>query len=162
MGNTIGKASRCFCNAGEISQRHDNSVVSSDPLDEGLGHSFCYIRPDSSDTTLSKVLSEELNLPTTFWLIFGASVNANTFTMLSTSLCKLYPYKAGCDRAAKFESSTSFTSIPLQPVPRKSYQGVSGLAPIEIGFLLGPIERSYLSSPIDRGMYSGPIEKEWH
>ncbi|CAN6723892.1 unnamed protein product [Malus baccata var. baccata] len=24
---------------------HDNSVVSSDPLDESLGHSFCYIRP---------------------------------------------------------------------------------------------------------------------
>ncbi|KAM1798653.1 hypothetical protein ACFX12_032702 [Malus domestica] len=72
------------------------------------------------------------------------------------------PVQSRLDRAAKFESSISFASIPLQPVPRKSYQGVSGLAPIEIGFLSGPIERSYLSSPIDRGMYSGPIEKEWH
>ncbi|KAM1037928.1 hypothetical protein ACFX13_033414 [Malus domestica] len=72
------------------------------------------------------------------------------------------PVQSRLDRAAKFESSISFASIPLQPVPRKSYQGVSGLAPIEIGFLSGSIERSYLSSPIDRGMYSGPIEKEWH
>ncbi|KAB2622142.1 protein phosphatase 2C 4 [Pyrus ussuriensis x Pyrus communis] len=145
MGNAVGKAGCCFCTTGEISQRHGNSVVSSNPLDEGLGHSFCYFRPDSSDTTLSKVSSEEPNLPTTtFRSISGASVSANTFTMRSTSLCKLYPYSAGSDRAAKFESSTSFASIPLQP----------------IGFLSGPIERGYLSSPIDRGMYSDQIEKE--
>ncbi|CAN6715787.1 unnamed protein product [Malus baccata var. baccata] len=161
MGNAVVKPGRCFCTAGEISQRHDNSVVSSDPLDEGLGHSFCYFRPDSSDTTSSKVSSEEPNPPmTTFRSISGASVSANTFTPLSTSLCELYPYSAGCDRAAKFESSNSFASIPLQPVPRKSYQGVSGSSPIERGFLSGPIERGYLSGPIDHGMYSGPIEKE--
>ncbi|KAM1489743.1 hypothetical protein TB2_032217 [Malus domestica] len=69
------------------------------------------------------------------------------------------PVQSRLDWATKFESSISFASIPLQPVPRKSYQGVSGLAPIKIGFLSGPIERSYLSSPIDRGMYSGLIEK---
>ncbi|XP_008241005.1 PREDICTED: probable protein phosphatase 2C 4 [Prunus mume] len=160
MGNRVAKAGRCFCTAGEISQRHDNSVGVPDPLDEGFGHSFCYFRPDS-ETSSSKVSSEDPNPPTTtFRSISGASVSANTFTPLSTSLCDLYPYSAGCDRAARFESSTSFASIPLQPVPRKSYQGVASSGPIERGFLSGPIERGYLSGPIDRGLYSGPIEKE--
>ncbi|RXI02238.1 hypothetical protein DVH24_026768 [Malus domestica] len=156
MGNTPVAVS---ATPGKSPKRHDNSVVSSDPLDEGLGHSFCYIRPDSSNTTLVRGAEPANN---------DVSVNLRHLRQcqhihdaLDFSLQAL-PVQSRLDRAAKFESSISFASIPLQPVPRKSYQGVSGLAPIEIGFLSGSIERSYLSSPIDRGMYSGPIEKEWH
>uniref|UniRef100_A0A803QFA7 PPM-type phosphatase domain-containing protein n=1 Tax=Cannabis sativa TaxID=3483 RepID=A0A803QFA7_CANSA len=54
---------------------------------------------------------------------------------------------------SNFESSTLFASIPLQPVPRLSFQGG---AP---GYS-GPIERGFMSGPIERGFTSGPIDEE--
>lgn len=164
MGNGIVKIAHCCSTAaGEISRRHHIDVVLSDPLDEGLGHSFCYIRPEinSPSMTSFEAPSEEFPNPatTTFWSISGASVSANTFTPLSTTLFDLCPDSSGVlDRAAKFESSTLFASIPLQPVPRNP--GFPGSGPIERGFLSGPIERGFMSGPIDRLVYSGPIEKQ--
>ncbi|XP_057970904.1 probable protein phosphatase 2C 23 [Malania oleifera] len=177
MGNGVGKLGHCFAGSGEVSRRHDIDFILSDhPLDEGLGHSFCYIRPDPFRLSTSKVHSEEVET-TTFRSISGASVSANAFTPLSTSLLDhhLYPY-ASLDKASAFESSNSFASIPLQPVPRNSISGplpkfsggIPGSGPMERGFLSGPIERgfvsgpidrSFVSGPIDRGVYSGPMEK---
>ncbi|KAK9289982.1 hypothetical protein L1049_008144 [Liquidambar formosana] len=168
MGNGFGKLDLCFVGAEELSRRHDIAVILSNPLDEGLGHSFCYIRPDPSRLSSSKVHSELTTVQTTtFRSISGASVSANTATPLSTSFIDLYSYN-GFDRAAAaFESSTSFASIPLQPVPRCSNNsgtpprntgGVQS-GPMERGFLSGPIERGFVSGPIERGLYSGPIEK---
>ncbi|CBI16144.3 unnamed protein product, partial [Vitis vinifera] len=114
MGNGFAKLSICFTGEGGARRRQDISVLISDPLDEGLGHSFCYIRPDQSRLSSSKVHSEET---TTFRSISGASVSANTSTPLSTAFVDLYSYNS-IDRASAFESSTSFTSIPLQPIPR--------------------------------------------
>ncbi|KAG9444760.1 hypothetical protein H6P81_016100 [Aristolochia fimbriata] len=165
MGNGIGKLCVCF-NGGDIShrrRRHDIALVMSDPFDEGLGHSFCYVRPEPAKISSSKVHSEEATT-TTFRTISGASVSANTSTPLSTALSDLYSY--GCyDRAsAAFESSTSFASIPLQPVPRMNsgpmppaYTGMPISGPIERGFLSGPIERGFMSGPLDRSIFSGPI-----
>ncbi|KAH7514459.1 hypothetical protein FEM48_Zijuj11G0091900 [Ziziphus jujuba var. spinosa] len=162
MGNSVGKIGLCLAGAGEISRRHDIAVILGDTLDEGLGHSFCYVRPDRALLSNSKVHSDEENATTTtFRSISGASVSANTSTPLSTALIDVYPYSNGFDRAAKFESSTSFASIPLQPVPRSSNNlGFPGSGPIERGFLSGPIERGFVSGPIDRGFYSGPVLKE--
>lgn len=166
MGNGLGKLTVCFTgnNGG---RKHDISILITDPLDEGLGHSFCYVRPDPTRLSSSKVHSEET---TTFRTISGASVSANTSTPLSTAFMDLYSY--GCfDRAAAFESSTSFASLPLQPIPKNlmgsgqfsGNLGGGGFAtsgPIERGFMSGPIERGFMSGPIDRGLFSGPIEKE--
>lgn len=164
MGNKFGKISVCFTGGREVHRRHDISVLIQDPLDEGLGHSFCYVRPDPSRLSSSKVHSEET---TTFRSISGASVSANTSTPLSTSLVDLYSYNS-IDRAAAFESSTSFASIPLQPIPRNlmnsgpisgNFGGMPGSGPLERGFLSGPIERGFMSGPLDRGIFSGPLEK---
>lgn len=175
MGNGIGKFGHCF--VGEVTSRHEIAVIMGDPLREGLGHSFCYIRPDPprlSASSSSKVHTEYYHHPTTaaatttntvvqtatfFSSISGASVSANTSTQtLSTALIDYsWPYSSN---SATFESSDSFASLPLQPVPRRSFQSGSGSStsgPIERGFLSGPIERGYLSGPIDRGLYSGPI-----
>lgn len=162
MGNGFGKLTVCFTGGGEGRRRQDMSVLPSDPLD--LGHSFCYVRPDPSRLSSSKVHSEEA---TTFKTISGASVSANTWTPLSTDIVDVYSY-SGIDRAAAFESSTSFASIPLQPIPRNSMNsgpisgslyGIPGSGPLERGFLSGPIERGFMSGPLDRGLYSGPMEK---
>ncbi|KAF9590910.1 hypothetical protein IFM89_000166 [Coptis chinensis] len=158
MGNGLGKLSVCF--TGPRNAKHDIAMLITDPLDEGLGHSFCYVRPDDPyRASLSKVHSEET---TTFRSISGASVSANTSTPLSTAFIDLHSYSS-IDRAAAFESSTSFASIPLQPVPRSllnsSFSGNLGGGMGTGGFLSGPIERGFMSGPLDRGMFSGPLEK---
>ncbi|XAR60587.1 Phosphoprotein phosphatase [Bertholletia excelsa] len=163
MGNGLGKIGVCFTGGDGVRRRSDLAVVISDPIDD-LGHSFCYVRPDPTRISSSKVHSEET---TTFRSISGASVSANTSTPLSTAFVDLYSYSS-IDRASAFESSTSFASIPLQPIPRNSMSSgplppVSGLipvsGPIERGFMSGPIERGFLSGPLDRGIFSGPLER---
>ncbi|KAL8225215.1 hypothetical protein R6Q57_017772 [Mikania cordata] len=161
MGNGVGKLTLCFTGADVVHRRKNTAVVVSDPLDD-LGHSFCYVRPDPSRLSSSKVhCSEET---TTFRSISGASVSANTSTPLSTSMIDLYSYNF-IDKASAFESSTSFASIPLQPLPRSSINSgplllgpVPYSGPIERGFLSGPIERGFQSGPL----FSGPIEKGNH
>ncbi|XP_076911232.1 putative protein phosphatase 2C 23 [Bidens hawaiensis] len=152
MGNRVGK---CFTGNHTIVHHHKHTP---DPLDD-LGHSFCYVRPDPTRITSSKVHNSEET--TTFRSISGASVSANTSTPLSTSLIDLN----FIDKASAFESSTSFASIPLQPLPRTSINSINSSplfsgsvpfsGPIERGFLSGPIERGFQSGPI----FSGPIEK---
>ncbi|KAI3423647.1 PPM-type phosphatase domain-containing protein [Psidium guajava] len=163
MGNGVGKLSVCFTSDGGSRRRHDISVLVAEPLDEGLGHSFCYVRPDQARISSSKVHSEEA---TTFRAISGASVSANASTPLSTSILDLYSY-GSIDKSSTFESSTSFASIPLQPIPRcfissgplsANFDRVPGSGPLERGFLSGPIERGFLSGPLDRGIFSGPLE----
>ncbi|OIW08627.1 hypothetical protein TanjilG_03303 [Lupinus angustifolius] len=157
MGNGVGKLTVCFTgNGGRRRRHHEISSCTTEPLDEGLGHSFCYVRPDPSRLSSSKVHSEET---TTFGTISGASVSANTSTPLSTAFVDLYSY-GSIDRAAAFESSTSFASLPLQPIPK----GLMNSGPFSgsvTGFPgSGPLERGFLSGPIERGFMSGPIEKD--
>ncbi|XP_044495508.1 probable protein phosphatase 2C 23 [Mangifera indica] len=171
MGNGVAKLGHCF--TGHVSRRHDIAVILGDPLDGGLGHSFCYVPSEQLRLYSSKVHSEFSTnnvLQTTpfFHSISGASVSANVSTQtLSMALVESCPYNtSSIDRASTFESSDSFASLPLQPVPRSSFQSGSGASligsgPIERGFLSGPIERGFVSGPIDRGVYSGPmVDKE--
>ncbi|KAL2487783.1 putative protein phosphatase 2C 4 [Forsythia ovata] len=172
MGNGVGKLSVCFTGAVNPDEarrrRKDMSMMISDPLDD-LGHSFCYVRPELTRLSSSKVHTEyEEASTTTFRSISGAAVSANTSTPLSTAFVDHYSYNS-IDRASAFESSTSFASIPLQIIPRNSgtHSGPlfnhSGLipnsGPMERGFMSGPIERGFLSGPLDRGILSGPLER---
>ncbi|XP_010487754.1 PREDICTED: probable protein phosphatase 2C 4 [Camelina sativa] len=161
MGNGVTKLSMCFTGGGGGRERYRQkniSVLLPVPLDEGLGHSFCYVRPEPTIISSSKVHSEEDTTTTMFRTISGASVSANTATPLSTSLYDPYGH---IDRAAAFESTTSFSSIPLQPIPKSSGPIVLGSGPIERGFLSGPIERGFMSGPLDRvGLFSGPLDKQ--
>ncbi|XP_044506680.1 probable protein phosphatase 2C 23 [Mangifera indica] len=162
MGNGFGKLTVCFTGSQHTGRQNDISVLISDPLDEGLGHSFCYVRPDQTRLSSSKVHSEET---TTFRTISGASVSANTSTPLSTAFVDPYTY-CSFDRAAAFDCSNNFSSIPLQPIPKNLinsgpiFPGNYNSGPLERGFLSGPIERGFLSGPLDSsGLFSGPIEK---
>ncbi|XP_047316471.1 probable protein phosphatase 2C 4 [Impatiens glandulifera] len=161
MGNKIGRLKVCFtCDVGEISlRRHDISIS-----DEGFGHSFCYFPPESSSDDISSFQDISLAKANTFKSISGASLSANVYTPLSTAPVNLSS-ESSCsssDKASSFESSDSFASIPLQPIPRTSvssfYSGpisadsgtVSVMGLVERGFLSGPIERSFFSDPFDR------------
>nr|XP_043611112.1 probable protein phosphatase 2C 4 [Erigeron canadensis] len=157
MGNGVGKLTICFTGNDVVHRKKEISpVVISDPLDD-LGHSFCYIRPDQSyNNNPSSKVHSAADETTTFRLISGAAVSANTATPLSTDL---YSYNSIDNKASAFESSTSFASIPLQPLPRNSVNSGplfhSGQIPCS-----GPIERGFLSGPIERGFQSGPIFPE--
>ncbi|KAL2502820.1 putative protein phosphatase 2C 4 [Forsythia ovata] len=177
MGNGLAKINLCFAgDPGEISRRrHDIAVCLSDPLDEGLGHSFCYIRPDPPHKIIQ---DDSACIPATqtaaFRTISGASISANVSTPLST---EPFPYASSTslDKASAFESSQFFSSIPLQPIPRNSITSVKsgpimrnsvpGSGPIERGFLSGPIERSFVSGPLenqfDQLQRYRPKSKKW-
>ncbi|CAL9118989.1 unnamed protein product [Musa acuminata var. zebrina] len=160
MGNGLAGLAHCYSGGG---RRHGSAAVSWDPCDEGLGHSFCYLRPDAtcgvsgrpSATAVAKV--HNLEETTTFRSISGAAVSANASTPLSTSLLDF----AGPTAASAFESSTSFSSVALQPVPRFSGPLSGPLAAADRGFMSGPIERGFMSGPIENqsALFSAPFEK---
>uniref|UniRef100_A0A7N0UZ24 PPM-type phosphatase domain-containing protein n=1 Tax=Kalanchoe fedtschenkoi TaxID=63787 RepID=A0A7N0UZ24_KALFE len=162
-------------------QLPDVLFTSSEPLDETLGHSFCYVRssarflsPTPSDRFLSPTHSLRFSPPhhdgsnksragppeTGFRVISGASVSANSFTprtvlqldvdedggvdgvgVDSSGLCK-----NGSVVNGMFESTSSFSALPLQPNVSRTGEAVTG----EGGFFMsGPIERGALSGPLD-------------
>ncbi|KAG1371696.1 Protein phosphatase [Cocos nucifera] len=157
MGNGFAKLSPCFAGDG---RGHVTAAVTSElPGDESLGHSFCYVRPELSmgRSGSSKVHHSEET--TTFRSISGAAVSANAATPLSTALFIL-PSELTCSSSTSFESSTSFSSVPLQPVPRFSGP-LSGSVAADRGFMSGPVaaERGFMSGTLaaDRGFMSAPL-----
>ncbi|CAM0877389.1 unnamed protein product [Alopecurus aequalis] len=168
MGNSLA----CFCCAGAGPRRRHvaPAALPSDPAyDEGLGHSFCYVRPDKlachysahdddlvADANAAAAAAGEE--ATTFRAISGAALSANVSTPLSTSALLLLPDDSSAASTANassgFESSESFAAVPLQPVPRFPSGPISSSGG---GFLSGPIERGFLSGPLDAGLLSGPL-----
>ncbi|KAK9667868.1 hypothetical protein RND81_13G017000 [Saponaria officinalis] len=138
-----------------------NDIVYSaeEPLDETLGHSFCYVRssarflsPTSSDRFLNSHSFRFDDPPPpppraavarpepVFRAISGASVSANSAT--NPSACAASVVVNG------FDCTASFTAVPLQPVPRGDHHTTAG------SFLSGPIERGAMSGPLDSSSVS--------
>ncbi|RLN40309.1 hypothetical protein C2845_PM01G24470 [Panicum miliaceum] len=166
MGNSLA----CFCCAGGGAGRRRHvapAALPSDPAyDEGLGHSFCYVRPDkvlvpfsADDLVADAKAAAAAEEATTFRAISGAALSANVSTPLSTSVLLLLRDDSTASSAAAassgFESSESFAAVPLQPVPR--FPSGPICAPPGGGFLSGPIERGFLSGPLDAALMSGPL-----
>lgn len=169
MSRVVG----CFV---PVANEHDRvAAFFADPgLDEGLGHSFCYVRPplesphlspSNSDRYSSELHSSSFrfhknsNKTVAFRAISGASVSANTstpHTILSHEQLHSFT-NVPDDRHAAFESTASFTALPLQPVPR----GVTLSGPISSTFsgpLSGSLGRVFMSGPLERSYLSGPID----
>jgi serine/threonine protein phosphatase PrpC len=165
MGNSLA----CFCCAGTAAGRRRHvapaALPSDPPYDEGLGHSFCYVRPEkaagvpfSADDLVADAKAAAAEA-TTFRAISGAALSANVSTPLSTSVLLLLPDDSTASSSAAassgFESSESFAAVPLQPVPR--FPSGPICPPPGGGFLSGPIERGFLSAPLDAALMSGPL-----
>ncbi|KAJ7952660.1 Protein phosphatase 2C [Quillaja saponaria] len=186
MGGRLSSLVSCFKpvnrTTNQPDQQQDVIFAASEPLDETLGHSFCFVRssgrfisPTHSDRFLSPSQSlrfspshepgsrARTDLPETgFKAISGASVSANSSTPRTVlQLDNIYDDATestlgggtgggGGVRGSivnGFESTSSFSAIPLQPVPR----GGDPSGPMDRGgfFLSGPIERGALSGPLD-------------
>ncbi|KAL6566121.1 hypothetical protein OROGR_001736 [Orobanche gracilis] len=204
MGAGFSQAFPCFNPAsGPNLSEPDVNFEGNAPLDETLGHSFCYVRssarfvsPTLSDRFVSPSQSLRFDDPahprpfkppsfqeTGFRAISGASVSANTSTPItvlqldvtyndatthaanqhhpnnnttSSSSNKGFVdvlSKGGCTSVLLdgFESTSSFSAIPLQRVPRG---GEPPSGPLERAFFMsGPIERGALSGPLDGASY---------
>ncbi|GJM97083.1 hypothetical protein PR202_ga13983 [Eleusine coracana subsp. coracana] len=128
MGNSLA----CFCCAPGRRRHVAPAALPSDPAyDEGLGHSFCYVRPDkvagvpfsADDLVADAKAAAAAEEATTFRAISGAALSANVSTPLSTSVLLLLPDDSTASSATAaassgFESSESFAAVPLQPIPR--------------------------------------------
>lgn len=188
MGGGFSQLFPCF---NPAVNRGEPEVIftAGEPLDETLGHSFCYVRssarfvsPTHSDRFVSPSQSLRFDEPglrtrpagsseTGFRAISGASVSANTSTPRTVlQLDNFYDDAIRNDAAASgagslvgfdgsnnvrgsvvngFESTSLFSALPLQPVPRG---GISGEPS-------GPMERAFfMSGPIERGALSGPLD----
>ncbi|OMO93177.1 phosphatase 2C (PP2C)-like protein [Corchorus olitorius] len=179
MGSGVSTLCPCFNPVTNRSNRQpenhpDLIFPSTEPLDETLGHSFCYVRssnrfvsPTPSDRFVSPSHSLRFSPPhdprtrtgpeTLFKAISGASVSANTATPRTvTQLDNIYDdatentlgygVKSSIVSGKGFESTSSFSALPLQPVPR--------------GGAHDPMERGgfFMSGPLERGAVSGPLE----
>ncbi|KAJ3683907.1 hypothetical protein LUZ60_014134 [Juncus effusus] len=175
MGNSTSRVVGCFVPSGENREENGVNLDFLEPLDEGIGHSFCYVRPVLPDspaitpsnseryTLDSSILDSETrsgsfrqDLPDPvpgkgFKTISGASVSANA-TTARTGVNPNFSFEPPPEPAASFQSTASFCAVPLQPVPR-------GSGPLTNGFMSGPLERVFASGPLDKNMFmSGPLE----
>ncbi|KAJ4903642.1 Protein phosphatase 2C 29 [Raphanus sativus] len=185
MGSSFSSALPCF-NQGHRNRRHhssqrnpthsDDQINSlSEPLDETLGHSYCYVpssnrflSPFPSDRFASPTGSFRLSpgrirsdqLHTGFRAISGASVSANASNSKTVfQLEDIYDdatvvnntfgggvRSGGVVNASGFEGTSSFSALPLQTVPL----GGGHVEQQQTGlFMSGPIERGASSGPLD-------------
>ncbi|KAL3645580.1 hypothetical protein CASFOL_010760 [Castilleja foliolosa] len=185
MGAGFSQVFPCFNPAaGPNRSEPDANFSENGPLDETLGHSFCYVRssarfvsPIHSDRFVSPTQSFRFDDPahprptkppgyteTGFRAISGASVSANSYTPITVLDLDDVCYDATADAANHhhnsskgfgnvslegFESTSSFSALPLQRVPR----GCGEQQPS------GSLERAFfMSGPIERGALSGPLD----
>ncbi|XP_004509009.1 protein phosphatase 2C 29 isoform X2 [Cicer arietinum] len=181
MGTGVSRLCSCLepVNRTKRTEHQDVIFTATDPLDETLGHSFCYVRssarflsPSHSDRFLSPSTSLRFSpthdsVPktrpdfpeTAFKAISGASVSANSSVPKTViqleedaSASANHAADSACGGVTKgnivngFESTSSFSALPLQPVPRggELFEGS--------GF--------FLSGPIESGAHSGPIHAD--
>ncbi|KAK9075618.1 hypothetical protein SSX86_003944 [Deinandra increscens subsp. villosa] len=187
MGSGFSQLLPCFNPANRQRKQTELIFTPTEPLDETLGHSFCYVRssarflsPTQSDRFVSPSQSlrfspshdssaarsrQPVGAPETgFKAISGASVSANTSTPRTVlQLESIYDdatdsFVGGGGVKSSivngFESTSSFSALPLQPLPRGD-GGTASSGPMERAFFMsGPIERGALSGPLDSNIGS--------
>nr|XP_023910781.1 protein phosphatase 2C 32 [Quercus suber] len=183
MGNGTSRVVGCFV---PFSGKNGVDIEFLDPLDEGLGHSFCYVRPSifespaitpsnserytvDSSTLDSETLSgsfrhDMIDDPSGFHRPIK-SIPETTFKTISGA-----SVSANVSTARTGNQSALFSSDVQEPAA--SFDCTSSFAAIPLqpvphcsgplnGFMSGPLERGFASGPLERGggFMSGPIEK---
>ncbi|XP_061354031.1 protein phosphatase 2C 32-like [Gastrolobium bilobum] len=157
-----------------------------EPLDEGLGHSFCYVRPSIFESpAISPSNSERFTVDSSTLDSETLSGSFRHDSMEDSSgihkPSKNFPettfktisgasVSANVSTARICNQSALFASDVLEPAA--SFEGTASFAAIPLqpvprgsgplnGFMSGPLERGFASGPLDRGggFMSGPIEK---
>ncbi|XP_007051333.2 PREDICTED: protein phosphatase 2C 32 [Theobroma cacao] len=183
MGNGTSRVVGCFV---PFNGKSGVDLDFLEPLDEGLGHSFCYVRPTIFDSPAITPSNSE-------------RFTVDSSTLDSETLSGSFRHDAvedpsGLQRQSKSFPETTFKTISGASVsanvstartgnqsamfatdvqePAASFESTSSFAAIPLqpvprgsgplnGFMSGPLERGFASGPLDRGggFMSGPIEK---
>lgn len=185
MGNSTSRVVGCFVPLGNGKEGVNLEFL--EPLDEGLGHSFCYVRPvivDSPAITPSN--SERYTVDSG---ILDSEPHSGSFRQEIVE-----DLAAGLQRVNKNFSETTFKTISGASVsanastartgnpkmllpgdaqePAASFESTASFAAIPLqpvprgsgplnGFMSGPLERGFASGPLERGagFMSGPLDK---
>lgn len=182
MGNSTSRVVGCFVPNG----KGGVDLEFSEPLDEGLGHSFCYVRPtifDSPAITPSNserftVDSSTLDSETLSGSFRHENVddpsNLNkpnkNFTETTFKTISGASVSANVSTARTGNQNAFLASDVLEPAA--SFESTASFAAIPLqpiprgsgplnSFMSGPLERGFASGPLDRGggFMSGPIER---
>ncbi|KAL5981736.1 hypothetical protein ACLOJK_015799 [Asimina triloba] len=184
MGNRTSRVIECFVPIQNGKGRVDLDFL--EPLDEGLGHSFCYVRPVITDSpTITPSNSERFTVD---------SSTLDSETQSGSFRREIVEYSLGLQRANKNFAETTFKTISGASVsanvltarsgnlnaaltgdaqePAAAFESTSSFAAIPLqpvprgsgplnGFMSGPLERGLASGPLDVGasFMSGPIER---
>ncbi|KAK2993074.1 hypothetical protein RJ640_025729 [Escallonia rubra] len=184
MGNGTSRVVGCFVPFSGKGGGVDIDFL--DPLDEGLGHSFCYVRPMFLDSPpMTPSTSERFTID---------SSTLDSGTLSGSFRHDTVEDPSGLHRPNKSLPETTFKAISGASVsanvstartgnqsalfasdaqePAASFESTSSFAAIPLqpvprgvgpinGFMSGPLERGYGSGPLERagGFMSGPIEK---
>ncbi|OAY48807.1 protein phosphatase 2C 32 isoform X1 [Manihot esculenta] len=183
MGNGTSRVVGCFV---PFNGKNGVDLEFLEPLDEGLGHSFCYVRPSIFDSPAITPSNSE-------------RFTVDSSTLDSETLSGSFRHDAiddpsGLHRPNKTFPETTFKTISGASVsanvstartgnqsalfasdmqePAASFESTSSFAAIPLqpvprgsgplnGFMSGPLERGFASGPLERGsgFISGPIEK---
>lgn len=182
MGNGTSRVVGCFAFNG----KNGVDLEFLEPLDEGLGHSFCYVRPPIFDSPVitpsnserftvdsSTLDSETLSGSFRHDTIddpSGLHRPNKTFPETTFKTISGASVSANISTARTGNQSALFASEVQEPAA--SFESTSSFAAIPLqpvprssgplnGFMSGPLERGYASGPLDKsaGFMSGPIEK---
>ncbi|XP_011025288.1 PREDICTED: protein phosphatase 2C 32-like [Populus euphratica] len=182
MGNGTSRVVGCFA----LNGKNGVDLEFLEPLDEGLGHSFCYVRPPIFDSpAITPSNSERFTVD---------SSTLDSETLSGSFRHDMIDDPSGLHRPNKTFPETTFKTISGASVsanvstarsgnqsallasevqePAASFESTSLFAAIPLqpvprgsgplnGFMSGPLERGFASGPLDKGggFMSGPIEK---
>ncbi|KAF3794416.1 phosphatase 2C 32 protein [Nymphaea thermarum] len=181
MGNGIG----CLVPAGNGKGGVDIEFL--EPLDEGLGHSFCYVRPVIESPAITPSNSERFTIDSS---MIDSENHSGSFRQEAVEEPGLQrPHKSiaettfrtisGASVSANAPSTRTVTAYDQcslfagEPQDRAaSFEGTASFTALPLqpvprgsgplnGFMSGPLERGFTSGPLERGagFMSGPIEK---
>lgn len=180
MGNGTSRVVGCFV---PFNGKSDVDLEFLEPLDEGLGHSFCYVRPtifdspaitpsnserftvDSSaldsETLSGSFRHETVEDPSSLHRP-NKSFSETTFKTISGA-----SVSANVSTARTGNQSALFASDVQEPAA--SFESTSSFAAIPLqpvprgsgplnGFMSGPLN-GFMSGPLERGFASGPLDR---
>ncbi|XP_072975394.1 protein phosphatase 2C 32 [Typha angustifolia] len=184
MGNSTSRVVGCFVPLSNGKTGVNLEFL--EPLDEGLGHSFCYVRPVIGDSpAITPSNSERYTVDSS---VLDSETHSGSFRQ------EIVEDLAGFQRPNKNYSETTFKTISGASVsanastartgnlnvflsgeaqePAASFESTASFAAVPLqpvprgsgplnGFMSGPLERGFASGPLERGMgfMSGPLDK---
>uniref|UniRef100_A0A0E0KE81 protein-serine/threonine phosphatase n=1 Tax=Oryza punctata TaxID=4537 RepID=A0A0E0KE81_ORYPU len=182
MGNSTSRVVGCFAPTDKAAAGGGIGLEFLEPLDEGLGHSFCYVRPgaitDSPVITPSN--SERYTLDSS---MLDSETRSGSFRQEVVIDDDLAAAAAGLQRPSKSFSETTFRTISGASVsanassartgnlcvslagdvqePAAAFESTASFAAVPLQPVprgSGPLN-TFLSGPLERGFASGPLDK---